>query len=119
MERLAEIDWEIIIFFAQHVCINIFHLIPVMIGLCRSMYELNFMQSKPPRGFYKLFVSVSPQKADKRLVGTSGAEVCYCILYIYYFSICKSNCQSGHTVRKPRMIGSDLNILSQISVYCI
>lgn len=33
------------------------------------------MQAKPPRGFYKLTISVNPKKADKRLIGTAGAEV--------------------------------------------
>lgn len=41
----------------------------------KSLYELNFMQTKPARGFYKLTISVAPQKADSRLIGTSGAEV--------------------------------------------
>ncbi|XP_067666474.1 dolichyl-diphosphooligosaccharide--protein glycosyltransferase subunit 2-like isoform X1 [Haliotis asinina] len=41
----------------------------------KSLYELDFMQSKPARGFYKLTISVSPQKSDSRLIGTSGAEV--------------------------------------------
>ncbi|XP_060077704.1 dolichyl-diphosphooligosaccharide--protein glycosyltransferase subunit 2-like isoform X2 [Ylistrum balloti] len=40
-----------------------------------SLYELNFMQTKPARGFYKLTISVVPKKADSRLIGTTGAEV--------------------------------------------
>ena len=46
--------------------------------LCRSLYELNFMEAKPARGFYRLTVSVTPKKADSRLIGTSGAEVSKC-----------------------------------------
>ena len=33
------------------------------------------MKAKPARGFYKLIISMNPQKADSRLIGTSGAEV--------------------------------------------
>ena len=40
-----------------------------------SLYELDFLQVKPARGFYKISVSVTPEKADKRLLGTAGAEV--------------------------------------------
>jgi len=40
-----------------------------------SLYELDFMGIKPARGFYSLSVSVAPVKADKRLIGTSGANV--------------------------------------------
>ncbi|XP_074656368.1 dolichyl-diphosphooligosaccharide--protein glycosyltransferase subunit 2-like [Tubulanus polymorphus] len=40
-----------------------------------SLYELNFMQAKPARGFYKLTVSAAPTKPDKRLIGTSGANI--------------------------------------------
>ena len=46
---------------------------------CRSLYELNFMEAKPARGFYRLTVSVAPKKADSRLIGTTGAEVCECV----------------------------------------
>ena len=41
----------------------------------RSLFELNFLNAKPAKGFYKLTVNVSPKKADARLIGTSGAEV--------------------------------------------
>ncbi|XP_013402149.1 dolichyl-diphosphooligosaccharide--protein glycosyltransferase subunit 2 [Lingula anatina] len=41
----------------------------------KAVYELDFMQTKPSRGFYSISISLSSQKADKRLVGTSGAEV--------------------------------------------
>ncbi|XP_041361484.1 dolichyl-diphosphooligosaccharide--protein glycosyltransferase subunit 2-like [Gigantopelta aegis] len=41
----------------------------------KSLYELDFMKAKPARGFYKLIVSVNPQKSDSRLIGTTGAEV--------------------------------------------
>ncbi|KAJ8321956.1 hypothetical protein KUTeg_000427 [Tegillarca granosa] len=41
----------------------------------KSLYQLNFMQAKPPRGFYKITISVNPKKVDKRLIGTAGAEV--------------------------------------------
>ncbi|PVD32395.1 hypothetical protein C0Q70_07829 [Pomacea canaliculata] len=40
-----------------------------------SLYELNFMEAKPARGFYRLTVSLTPKKPDSRLIGTSGAEV--------------------------------------------
>ena len=40
-----------------------------------SLYELNFMDAKPSRGFYKVTVSVVPAKTDARLIGTSGAQV--------------------------------------------
>ncbi|KAK7480622.1 hypothetical protein BaRGS_00028094 [Batillaria attramentaria] len=43
--------------------------------LYRSLYELNLMEAKPARGFYRLTVSVAPKKADSRLIGTAGAEV--------------------------------------------
>ena len=46
---------------------------------CRSLYELNFMEAKPARGFYRLTVSVAPKKADSRLIGTTGAEVSQCL----------------------------------------
>ncbi|XP_076457036.1 dolichyl-diphosphooligosaccharide--protein glycosyltransferase subunit 2-like [Babylonia areolata] len=41
----------------------------------KSQYELNFMEAKPARGFYRLTVSVAPKKADSRLIGITGAEV--------------------------------------------
>nr|KAG5694813.1 hypothetical protein BaRGS_019190 [Batillaria attramentaria] len=41
----------------------------------KSLYELNLMEAKPARGFYRLTVSVAPKKADSRLIGTAGAEV--------------------------------------------
>ncbi|KAK7467780.1 hypothetical protein BaRGS_00036968 [Batillaria attramentaria] len=41
----------------------------------KSLYELNLMEAKPARGFYRLTVSVAPKKADSRLIGTTGAEV--------------------------------------------
>jgi len=40
-----------------------------------SMYELNFLNAKPAKGFYKMTINVSPTKADARLIGTKGAEV--------------------------------------------
>lgn len=40
-----------------------------------STYELNFMQAKPVRGFYKIIISAKPSKEDKKLLGLSGAEV--------------------------------------------
>lgn len=41
----------------------------------KSLYELNLMEAKPARGFYRLTVSVAPKKADSRLIGTTAAEV--------------------------------------------
>ncbi|XP_032232776.1 dolichyl-diphosphooligosaccharide--protein glycosyltransferase subunit 2 isoform X2 [Nematostella vectensis] len=38
-------------------------------------YELDFMSFKPSPGIYTLTVNVKPQKADPRLIGTSGAEL--------------------------------------------
>uniref|UniRef100_A0A4D5R9X7 Dolichyl-diphosphooligosaccharide--protein glycosyltransferase subunit 2 n=1 Tax=Scolopendra viridis TaxID=118503 RepID=A0A4D5R9X7_SCOVI len=40
-----------------------------------SLYELNFLQAKPARGFYRLLISAVPSKADDRLIGNSGAPV--------------------------------------------
>lgn len=40
-----------------------------------SVYEIDFMKLKPAPGFYKITVSVAPQKPDSRLLGISGAEV--------------------------------------------
>ncbi|XP_076083162.1 dolichyl-diphosphooligosaccharide--protein glycosyltransferase subunit 2-like isoform X1 [Mytilus galloprovincialis] len=40
-----------------------------------SLYEINFMESKPAPGFYRLTISATPKKADKRFLGTSGAFV--------------------------------------------
>lgn len=40
-----------------------------------STYELNFMQAKPVRGFYKIIISAKPSKEDKKLLGLTGAEV--------------------------------------------
>lgn len=39
------------------------------------MYELDIMANKPSSGFYKVTISVEPQKADARLIGTTGASV--------------------------------------------
>ncbi len=39
------------------------------------MYEMDFMSVKPARGFYRIKLSLVPQKADARLIGTAGAEV--------------------------------------------
>ncbi len=33
------------------------------------------MAEKPARGFYTMSISVVPAKADKRFIGTTGAEV--------------------------------------------
>ncbi|KAK6168009.1 hypothetical protein SNE40_021919 [Patella caerulea] len=41
----------------------------------KSLFELNLIQAKPAKGFYELTLSVSPAKADKRLIGTTGAVV--------------------------------------------
>jgi len=41
----------------------------------KSMFELNFLDAKPAKGFYKVTINVSPKKADQRLIGTTGAEV--------------------------------------------
>ncbi|XP_005100783.1 dolichyl-diphosphooligosaccharide--protein glycosyltransferase subunit 2 [Aplysia californica] len=41
----------------------------------KSLFELNFLNAKPAKGFYKLTINVAPKKADARLIGTSGAEV--------------------------------------------
>ena len=41
----------------------------------RSLYELELMSVKPARGFYTISLSIVPQKADKRFIGTTGAEV--------------------------------------------
>ena len=41
----------------------------------RSLYELELMSVKPARGFYTISLSTVPQKADKRFIGTTGAEV--------------------------------------------
>ncbi|XP_060564168.1 dolichyl-diphosphooligosaccharide--protein glycosyltransferase subunit 2-like [Ruditapes philippinarum] len=40
-----------------------------------SLYEMDFMANKPSSGFYKVTISVEAQKADSRLIGTSGASV--------------------------------------------
>ncbi|XP_064653150.1 dolichyl-diphosphooligosaccharide--protein glycosyltransferase subunit 2-like [Lineus longissimus] len=40
-----------------------------------TLYELNFMDTKASRGFYKMTISATPAKADSRLIGTAGAEV--------------------------------------------
>ncbi|XP_070209693.1 dolichyl-diphosphooligosaccharide--protein glycosyltransferase subunit 2-like [Littorina saxatilis] len=40
----------------------------------KGLYELNLMEAKPARGFYRLTVSATPKKADSRLIGTTGAE---------------------------------------------
>ncbi|KAH3710333.1 hypothetical protein DPMN_069810, partial [Dreissena polymorpha] len=40
-----------------------------------SLFEMDFMANKPSSGFYKVTVSVTPAKADARLIGTSGAAV--------------------------------------------
>jgi oligosaccharyltransferase complex subunit delta (ribophorin II) len=39
------------------------------------MFELDFMQVKPARGFYKIGLQVTPGKADGRLLGTTDAAV--------------------------------------------
>jgi len=41
----------------------------------QSLYELDFLSVKPARGFYKISISSNPQQPDKRLIGTTGAEV--------------------------------------------
>jgi len=41
----------------------------------KSMFELNLLDAKPAKGFYKLTINVAPKKADQRLIGTTGAEV--------------------------------------------
>ncbi|KAL4217563.1 proteasome regulatory particle base subunit [Mactra antiquata] len=40
-----------------------------------SLYELDIMANKPSSGFYKVSISVAPQKPDASLIGTSGASV--------------------------------------------
>ncbi|XP_076326377.1 oligosaccharide transferase delta subunit [Tachypleus tridentatus] len=40
-----------------------------------TAYSLNFMESKPLRGFYKVSVSAVPVKPDSRLVGNTGASI--------------------------------------------
>ncbi|XP_045180399.2 dolichyl-diphosphooligosaccharide--protein glycosyltransferase subunit 2-like [Mercenaria mercenaria] len=40
-----------------------------------SLFEMDFMANKPSSGFYKVTISVEPQKADSRLIGTTGASV--------------------------------------------
>ena len=40
-----------------------------------TLFEYDFLQVKPARGFYKISISVSPQQKDARLIGTAGAEV--------------------------------------------
>lgn len=40
-----------------------------------SLYELDIMANKPSSGFYKVTISSEPQKADARLIGTTGASV--------------------------------------------
>jgi len=40
-----------------------------------SLFELNFIEAKPAKGFYKLTLNVSPKKSDSRLIGTKGAEI--------------------------------------------
>ncbi|GAB1602914.1 dolichyl-diphosphooligosaccharide--protein glycosyltransferase subunit 2-like [Argonauta hians] len=40
-----------------------------------SLYELDFLQNKPTRGFYKIVISAAPNKADKRFIGITGSEV--------------------------------------------
>lgn len=49
--------------------------IDILLSILSSTYELNFMQSKPVRGFYKLTISAKPSKEDKKLLGLTGAEV--------------------------------------------
>lgn len=47
----------------------------IVFCLSSGMYELDLMSVKPARGFYTISIIVVPQKADKRYIGTSGAEV--------------------------------------------
>ncbi|XP_059158933.1 dolichyl-diphosphooligosaccharide--protein glycosyltransferase subunit 2-like isoform X2 [Physella acuta] len=44
-------------------------------GSDKSLYELNFLEAKPAKGFYKLTISVVPKKSDAKLIGTTGAEL--------------------------------------------
>ncbi|BFZ21356.1 hypothetical protein BsWGS_24394 [Bradybaena similaris] len=41
----------------------------------KSLFELNFLEAKPAKGFYKLTINVVPKKADAKLIGITGAEV--------------------------------------------
>ncbi|CAG5124850.1 unnamed protein product [Candidula unifasciata] len=41
----------------------------------KSLFELNFLEAKPAKGFYKLTINVVPKKADPKLIGITGAEV--------------------------------------------
>ncbi|GFN95846.1 dolichyl-diphosphooligosaccharide--protein glycosyltransferase subunit 2 [Plakobranchus ocellatus] len=41
----------------------------------KSLFELNFLQAKPAKGFYKLTINVSPKQPNSKLLGTAGAEV--------------------------------------------
>lgn len=55
----------------------------------RSLFELNFLEAKPAKGFYKLTISANPKKADSRLIGTTGAEVTFCwFFFSIFFSVC-------------------------------
>ena len=40
-----------------------------------SLFQMDFMANKPSSGFYKMTISVAPQKANAQLLGTSGASV--------------------------------------------
>ncbi|KAK3803364.1 hypothetical protein RRG08_006917 [Elysia crispata] len=40
----------------------------------KSLYELNFLQAKPAKGFYKLTINIAPKQANSKLLGTAGAE---------------------------------------------
>ncbi|XP_035210343.1 dolichyl-diphosphooligosaccharide--protein glycosyltransferase subunit 2-like [Stegodyphus dumicola] len=39
------------------------------------LYTLNFMESKPLRGFYTISVSAVPRKPDPKLIGNTGAQI--------------------------------------------
>ncbi|KFM68788.1 Dolichyl-diphosphooligosaccharide--protein glycosyltransferase subunit 2, partial [Stegodyphus mimosarum] len=39
------------------------------------LYTLNFMESKPLRGFYTISVSAVPSKPDPKLIGNTGAQI--------------------------------------------
>lgn len=36
---------------------------------------MNFLDSKPPRGFYDVAITAIPTKADPRLIGNTGVQV--------------------------------------------
>jgi oligosaccharyltransferase complex subunit delta (ribophorin II) len=40
-----------------------------------TLFAINFLESKPPRGFYDIAITATPTKADPRLIGNSGVQL--------------------------------------------